>query len=849
MPRPSPPIQQTQPSTPYTIPIPIYDANFRPYSMTTLPPRGSPLRQSVAVEIISRTPNSSMASSHYKPQKVSPQYPHGRQSSTSPSPSHTLVEKDRVDAMISQFSALLEDIFEAEDAFNPEAEAPSEASLAFFDRESLNGERPWLSREVHRKLDMQLRRLGKTNLGKMGSRVETDELSRITSICERAVKAAETIELKDIDDEDDEEDSEREWIIGKLGRVENAILAANVIMLLIAGRGTDQQIYSEETLKSIVEVLRIFLDCIFLWVSPAENTASDTLSVARKCSKQIAALLQNSITLLSQFEIHIGDTVTQESILNVLQFLAVEAIFLENQAKDKEIVISNQGIESLRVISMGVLRQVFASYPEQRSFILDEVLSSLAKLPATRQHARHFKLMDGKSIQLVSALMMRLVQASGACFNVRNIDSVQVHMGEDPDAELSLQEKRVNAYADEWANASKAANQSAFYIVNYLTSRALQTSKTAPTDSPFKALLDIFTEDFLTVLTAPEWPAAELILRSLTKNLFTCIDGDAHGAQVKNVALDAVGQIAAKIKSIRKKLGAQLSTRAEEETDTFRLISRVGEYAVGLSLTIAELSDIQEAYRIVWSKADEGMRDALRFQVCSWANFLVSTDRAEDDEFSGPRRSTPLIEELAKIAKAGTTQISSFAIPSDSEVSLACTVILTRSPLFQSFDNMLSRILRSMSEKQPTFRTKALRTLGQIIVADPDILSSTNVQQQVALRISDPSPAVREAAIELVAKHIASDPVLGKSYYEVMRGRITDAGLGVRKRVIKLLKDIYLKSGDRDMQSAIASSMLSRIADEEHSVRVCLLWITLLSIGTCNQDDGGIMVYASRRRN
>jgi cohesin loading factor subunit SCC2 len=125
-----------------------------------------------------------------------------------------------------------------------------------------------------------------------------------------------------------------------------------------------------------------------------------------------------------------------------------------------------------------------------------------------------------------------------------------------------------------------------------------------------------------------------------------------------------------------------------------------------------------------------------------------------------------------------------------------------------------------MSEKQPTFRTKALRTLGQIILADPEILALSSVQQQVALRISDPSPAVREAAIELVAKYIASDPVLGKEYYEVMRARINDTGLGVRKRVIKLLKDIYSKSDDRSMQAEIAGSILSRITDEEHSVRV-----------------------------
>jgi len=111
-----------------------------------------------------------------------------------------------------------------------------------------------------------------------------------------------------------------------------------------------------------MEVLKIFLDCVFQWIAAgsSDSGASDTFAVAITCSKQITGLLQNSLTLLSQFETHLAETVSQESIINVLQFLAVEAIFLENQAKDRETVISNQAIESLRVVSMGLLRQVFS---------------------------------------------------------------------------------------------------------------------------------------------------------------------------------------------------------------------------------------------------------------------------------------------------------------------------------------------------------------------------------------------------------------------------------------------------------------------------------------------------------
>ena len=59
------------------------------------------------------------------------------------------------------------------------------------------------------------------------------------------------------------------------------------------------------------------------------------------------------------------------------------------------------------------MSQIFARYEDQRIFIFDEILTSLEKLPVNRQSARQFKLVEGgKNIQLVSALMMTLVQTS-----------------------------------------------------------------------------------------------------------------------------------------------------------------------------------------------------------------------------------------------------------------------------------------------------------------------------------------------------------------------------------------------------------------------------------------------------
>ena len=58
------------------------------------------------------------------------------------------------------------------------------------------------------------------------------------------------------------------------------------------------------------------------------------------------------------------------------------------------------------------LHQIFAHHESQRSWIIEEILSSLIKLYSANQKAGQFRLRDGRSIRTVSALLMQLVQTS-----------------------------------------------------------------------------------------------------------------------------------------------------------------------------------------------------------------------------------------------------------------------------------------------------------------------------------------------------------------------------------------------------------------------------------------------------
>ncbi len=97
---------------------------------------------------------------------------------------------------------------------------------------------------------------------------------------------------------------------------------------------------------------------------------------------------------------------------------------------------------------------------------------------------------------------------------------------------------------------------------------------------------------------------------------------------------------------------------------------------------------------------------------------------------------------------------------------------------------------------------------------------------------------------------------------ETIVDRFSDAGPGVRKRAMKLAKDIYLRNNNRVLRSAIASGLLHRVQDPEESVRdlgrqmIEEIWFTPVHSGensTASQislsDHVSLMVQTVKRGN
>ena len=133
----------------------------------------------------------------------------------------------------------------------------------------------------------------------------------------------------------------------------------------------------------------------------------------------------------------------------------------------------------------------------------------------------------------------------------------------------------------------------------------------------------------------------------------------------------------------------------------------------------------------------------------------------------------------------------------------------------RSFDSYLQQILKVLTESSVIVRTKAMKCLTMVVEADPSVLGRTDMQMGVNHSFLDHSTSVREAAVDLVGKFVLSRPELLANYYDMISVRILDTGISVRKRVIKIMKDICLECPDFPKVPEICVKMIRRVNDED----------------------------------
>ncbi|CAN7035053.1 unnamed protein product [Brassica oleracea var. botrytis] len=526
-----------------------------------------------------------------------------------------------------------------------------------------------------------------------------------------------------------------------------------------------------------------------------------------------------------------------------------------------------ENIQLLQLKAISLIGGIYNSYAQHRTYVIDELSQLLWKLPSSRRVLRTYLLPDEeqKQIQMVTALLIQLVH---------NSTSLPETLRQASCANSILETPVDDGYL---TKCHEAVTETCCLFWTRVLERF--ASAKAQDASEIKVMIENLVNDLLTALNLPEYPSVSPILEVLCVILLHNGGLKSKDVSARSMAIDLLGTIAARLKQDSVLCsGDRFWALLESDTETKLDQSVTKDCALCLGKRAGNLLGCQICQRqfhadcLGLKEVDIPSRNWHCPFCISKRQLLVlqsycktdtkGTVMLESEEDPNMVTQTEVVQQmlLNYLQDAGSVdEVHTFIcwfylclwykdVPKSQKKfkyyiarlkaksiirnSGATTSFLTRdaikkitlalglnSSFSRGFDKILHMLLASLRENSPIIRAKAMRAVSIIVEADPEVLCDKRVQLAVEGRFCDSAISVREAALELVGRHIASHPDVGLKYFEKVAERIKDTGVSVRKRAIKIIRDMCTSNPNFSEFTSACAEILSRISDDESSIQ------------------------------
>lgn len=720
-----------------------------------------------------------------------------------------------------KFGDLLENLFE----FDDECDAPSFGNDV--DDQEPNPE-TLISRSVIMEFYSEMAKL--KSLGVL-HKVPSEDLTRLLTIMERHIRDGLHLQLQCSAEQDDDEE-QRLWRGLCLDRMVRAVESSLVVLIILTSPSVPKQLFLEEVIDRVISLTKYQLkNNIFPEYDPLYRESDPNESILMMPKSKRSKSSQPKLKLMSLFYNKVCELVSLLGDLVDIQSLTDTDILQVSNLGTSPFFVEN--ISELQHSALKLVRSIFRKYIKHRDLILEDIFASLARLPSSKRTLRSYRLSGDVSIQMVTALVLQLIQCSVKI--PEKADEVQDEAGpEDGGDENKPQVDRNLLIITSYENALRTAQ-------NFLSMFLNKCISVGKDEEDYRPLFENFLQDLLVTLNRPDWPAAEVLLTLLGRLLIVTFNNKSNDVSLRVSAIDYLGVVAAHLRK------DAVNSQQDTESITEILVEQLGEVSDDSSDEVSHLDERSDKRIQILQKAlanclnSEGNTDAAfmfarQFFLAQWIrDNHVEMERflrtPVDDPLDGGEGMTnnTLVgaQSMAKLEDRKAFLLSildgghlanfrSSHNHLDYEQATLVTRYLASSRSFsKSFDAYLSQILRVLNESAVAIRTKAMKSLSAVISADPSILSRDDMQKGVHAKFVDVSTSVREAAIELIGRFVLNKPDLILQYYDMIIERILDTGISVRKRVIKILRDICISHPDFPKTTEICVKMLRRICDEE----------------------------------
>ncbi|KAJ8787508.1 hypothetical protein J1605_022993 [Eschrichtius robustus] len=618
-----------------------------------------------------------------------------------------------------------------------------------------------------------------------------------------------------MDKNNDTEEEERLWRDLIMERVTKSADACLTTINIMTSPNMPKAVYIEDVIERVIQYTKFHLqntlypqyDPVYR-LDPHGGGLLSSKAKRAKCSthkQRVIVMLYNkvcdivsSLSELLEIQLLTDTTILQVSSMGITPF------FVEN-------------VSELQLCAIKLVTAVFSRYEKHRQLILEEIFTSLARLPTSKRSLRNFRLnssdMDGEPmyIQMVTALVLQLIQC------VVHLPSSEKDSNSEEDSNKKVDQDVV--ITNSYETAMRTAQ-------NFL-SIFLKKCGSKQGEEDYRPLFENFVQDLLSTVNKPEWPAAELLLSLLGRLLVHQFSNKSTEMALRVASLDYLGTVAARLRK-------DAVTSKMDQGSIERILKQVS----GGEDEIQQLQKALLDYLDENTETDPSLVFSRKFYIAQWfRDTTLETEKAmksqKDEESSEGTHHAKEVETtgqimhraenrkkfLRSIIKTTPSQFSTLKMNSDTvDYDDACLIVrylASMRPFAQSFDIYLTQILRVLGENAIAVRTKAMKCLSEVVAVDPSILARLDMQRGVHGRLMDNSTSVREAAVELLGRFVLCRPQLAEQYYDMLIERILDTGISVRKRVIKILRDICIEQPTFPKITEMCVKMIRRVNDEE----------------------------------
>ena len=511
------------------------------------------------------------------------------------------------------------------------------------------------------------------------------------------------------------------------------------------------------------------------------------------------SLLPRLCDCLAMLDVQVALNLGNDQFLGQIEGIVLALVFADGA-----------DLDDLRLTVTSLLVDIFRSAPSQRSFIFNELLAQLQQAARDNCVFPFVRLSNGTSVLSYAVLLVKLAEAYDASLLTKPVHVYLLQKHKEA-ADNALYQPRLLVI-----NSVVAAGADCNAVFVQLADFVLQNIETP--ESNMKRLFAALFDDLVHMCLLPEWPGAAAVVYAVATRLAAALQESAVPRLAESYVLETLGQVglaALGLATRHPRVSACDHTVTEEQLAEARNLhyqslaateTAVGTWCVNLKYTFRMQRSLLFFCRLV-----NDIQTHQSFSVFYQIDANTSVGSVLQSVFR-------IVDEYLDIVGDGSRPAGLKTLALDEnprnlhEAMLLCETFTT---LYHRF---LSVLELSLLSPKAQLAAKAIRLLSLLIETNPAILLVAGINSSISSLLQDGSPLSRDAVIDLVSKYMFTSPELVTRYYPLVGSCSSDSSVLIRKRVVRLMRRLFLESSLPAVRLYASLKILKRLDDRELSV-------------------------------